>query len=303
VIRAAGYPAKPIRMIVPSAPGGGPDIHGRLIAAELTRQMRQQVVVDNRPGASAIIGLEAIAKAPADGYTLGYATFPLITNPGFYSRLPYDTARDFHAVILQSSGAYLMSVTPGLQVKSVRELVDHARAQPGKLSYGGTNASAGNTLAVELLKFMTGTQIAQILYKGVQQAITDTIAGQIHVVCDTPISVMPHVRAGRLRVLGTTSLKRLSIMPDVPTIAEAGLPGYEVVSSNGYIVPAPTPRTIVVQLNAEINKALALPAVSEKFLAGGSLVGGGTPEEFADYLRRETAKWAKVIKAAGIEPQ
>jgi tripartite-type tricarboxylate transporter receptor subunit TctC len=220
-----------------------------------------------------------------------------------YLKLPYDTAKDFQPVILQSSGTYLMTVTPALPVQSVRELIEYARVQPGKLSYGAPGTAAGNTLAVELFKFMTGTQIAQVLYKGIQQAITDATAAQVHIVCDAPVSIMPHIRAGRLRVLGLTALKRLPVLPDVPTIAEAGLPGYEMVASNGYVLPAHTPRAIVMRLNAEINKVLVLPLISEKFAANGNVINGGTPEQFAEYLRRETVKLAAVIKATGIKPQ
>jgi tripartite-type tricarboxylate transporter receptor subunit TctC len=260
------------------------------------------VVVDNRPGASGIIGFEAIAKAAPDGYTLGYQIFSFMTNPSAYVKLPYDTEKDFQPVVRQGANAGLMTVTPSLPVKSVRELIDYARAHPGKLSYGATGATSTNALGMDLFKVATGTQIVQVLYKGIQQAITDTIAGQVHIVCDSMSSIAPHVHAGCLRALGVTTVKRLPIMPDMPTIAEAGLPGFEIGASNGYLLPARAPRDIVLRLNAEMNKALVSPAVSEKFLANGSLVGGGTPELFADYLRRETVKWAGAIKAAGIKP-
>jgi tripartite-type tricarboxylate transporter receptor subunit TctC len=206
---AADYPAKSIRLIIPSSPGGAPDIFGRLIAGELGKQMGQQVVVDNRPGASGIIGFEAMAKAPPDGYTFGYQTFPFVTNPSGYAKLPYDTARDFQPVVRQGSNAGLMTVTPSLPVQSVRELIEYARAQPGKLSYGSNGGTASNALIIELLKVMTGTQIVQVSYKGMQQAITDTIAGQVHIVCDSVSSISAHTRSGRLRVLAVSTLKRL----------------------------------------------------------------------------------------------
>jgi tripartite-type tricarboxylate transporter receptor subunit TctC len=300
---AAGYPTKPIRLIVASAPGGAPDIAGRLVASELSRQMGQLVVVDNRPGAAGIIGFQVLAKAAPDGYTLGYASFPFITNPIVYSTLPYDTAKDFQPVIWATSSTYLMTVTPVLPVQSVRELIEYARANPGKLSYGGVGTTAGNTLAVELLKFMTGTQIVFVPYKGIQQAIFDTSSGQVHIVCDTPNSILPHIRAGRVRLLGVTALNRLPVMPDIPTVAEAGLPGYEMMASSGYLVPAHTPRGIVVRLNTEINKALVSPAAAERYVASGIVIAGGTPEQFTEHLRKETEKWGKVIKAAGIKPQ
>ena len=300
---SADYPTKPIRLIVPSAPGGAPDITGRLIASELGKQMGQPVVVDNRPGASGVIGFEALAKATADGHTFAYATFPFIINPIIFSKLPYDTAKDFHPVVQQGSGASLMTVTPALPVRSVRELIDYARTQPGKLSYGSAGAGSSQLLAVELFKFMTGTQIVQVSYKGIQQGIADAIAGQIHMVCDTPSSILPHIRAGRLRAIGVTTPRRLPAMPDIPTVAESGLPGYEVQPSSGYLLPAGTPRGIVMRLNTEINKALASPVVVEKFATISYRVAGGTPEQFVEHLRRETVKWTEVIKAAGIKPQ
>jgi tripartite-type tricarboxylate transporter receptor subunit TctC len=300
---AQSYPTKPIRLIVPSAPGGSPDFHARLIASELSRQMGQTVVVDNRAGASGIIGLEVIARATPDGYTLGYSPFNFITNSIVFAKLPYDAARDFQPVVLQNTGANLLAVTPALPVRSVQELVEYARAQPGKLSYGTLGGGASALLAVELFKTMTNTQIVQVTYKAVQQAITDTIAGQVQLVCDNMPSISPHVRAGRLRALGITTLKRSLAMPDIPTIAEAGLPGFEVAPSSGYLLPARTSHDIVLRVNAEINKALTLPTVSEKFAANGSVIAGGSPEQFAEFLRRETTKWAGVIKAAGIKPQ
>jgi tripartite-type tricarboxylate transporter receptor subunit TctC len=302
-VAAAEYPAKPIRLIVPAAAGNSADIYARLIASELAKGMGQQVVVDNRPGASGIIGFEALAKAVPDGYTFGYQTFPFVTNTALFSKLPYDMAKDFQPVVLQSAGASLLTVTPTLPVRAVRELIEYARRNPGKLSYGGVGAGGGATLGAELFKLMTGTQIEQVTYKGRQQAITDVIAGQVHMIFDDPPSILPHIRAGRLRVIGVTALKRLPTIPDVPTIAEAGVPGFEMTGSNGYILPARTPRGIVTRLNAEINKALMSPLVTEKFAADSSLMGGGTPEQFAVILKRETVKWAGVIKAAGIKPQ
>jgi tripartite-type tricarboxylate transporter receptor subunit TctC len=303
IASAADYPAKPIRLIVPSAAGGTPDVNARLIANEISKQMGQQVVVDNRPGASGVIGFEMIAKSPPDGYTLGYASFPFITNPIMFSKLPYDSARDFQPVILQVLGVNVLTVTPALPIRSVKELIDYARAQPGKLSYGSVGAGGSQQLAVELFKILTTTQIVQVTYKGIQQAITDTIGGQVHVVCDNAPSILPHIRAGRLRALGVTTLKRSPIMPDIPTIAEAGVANYEMAPSSGYVLPARTPREILTRLNVEINKALFTPAIAEKFAAMATPVAGGTPEQFAEHLRRETDKWTKVVKLAGIQPQ
>lgn len=300
---AADYPNRPVRMIVPAAPGGGPDVQARLIANEISKQMGQQVVVDNRPGAGGIIGYQVLASATPDGYTFGYMNFAFIVNPSMYSKLPYDSARDFQPIIFQSSATFLLTVTPSLPIHSVKDLIEHARANPGTLSYGSGGAGSGQFLTMELLKFQTGTNIVHVPYKGPQQAIIDQISGQIHIVCDNIASIMPHVRAGRLRGLGVTTLKRSPVVPDLPTIAESGVPGYEAAFTPGYLAPAGVPREILVRLNAEINKALQSPAVVEKFIANGATIGGGTPEQFAELIRVETAKWGKVIKAAGIKPQ
>jgi tripartite-type tricarboxylate transporter receptor subunit TctC len=300
---ATEYPTKPIRLIVPSAAGGTPDINARLLAAELSKQMGRQVVVDNRGGASGIVGFEMIARAEPDGYTLGFAGFPFITNPLMYAKLPYDSARDFQPVVRMFSITNVLTLTPTLPVKSMQELIEYARAQPGMLSYGSAGAGTSQQLSLELFKIMTGTRIAQVSYKGIQQATTDTIAGQVQIICDNTASILPHIRAGRLRAIGVTTLKRTPVAPDIPTIAEAGVPGYEMAPSSGYVLPARAPRDIVLRLNAEINKAIMSPALSERFVAAGNVIEGGTPEQFADHLRRETAKWAGVIKAAGIKPQ
>ena len=303
VAHSQAYPARPIRLIVPSAPGGTPDIQARIIANELTKQMGQQVVVDNRAGASGIIGYETIAKAAPDGYTLGYAAFPFIINRLTYAKLPYDSEKDFQPVILQILNTNILTVTPGLPVQSVRELVDYARAQPGKLSYGSTGDGTSQQLSIELFKSMTGTRIEQVPYKAMQQAMIDTIAGQIQVLVENAASVAPHVQARRLRALGVTGLKRMPMAPELPTISEAGLPGYEMAPSSGYIFPARTPRNTLMRMNAELNKALKSPAFAEKVAPVGGEAQGGTPEHFAEHIRKEAEKWGKVIKAAGIRPQ
>ena len=303
VTHSQAYPSRPIRLIVPSAPGGGPDIQARLIANEIGGQMGQQVVVDNRPGATSIIGFDLLAHTAPNGYTLGYMPFTFVTNSSVYSKLPYDSAKDFQPVILQHSSTFLLTVTPSLPIRSVKELIEHARANPGALSFGSTGTGSAQNLAMELLKVQTGTNIVHVSYKGIQQAITDVIGGQIHIVCDNLTSILPQVRSGKLRGLGVTTPKRSPAVPEVPTIAEAGILGYEMTTTGGYAVPAGVPREIVMRLNAEINKALQSPAITEKFAANGATIIGGAPERYAEYLRSETAKWAKVIKAAGIKPQ
>ena len=299
---AADYPTRPVRLIVPSAPGGLPDIQARLVSAELGKQLGQQVVVENRAGASGVLGFEAIARSTPDGYTFGYASFPICTNPAMFAKLPYDTFRDFRMVVRQVSAMNIVTVSPALPVRSMQELVDHARANPGKLSFASPGLGSTQHLSVELLKMMTGTNLVHVPYKAIQQAITEEIAGQIHVVADNMGSILPHVKANRVRGLAVTAPKRSPAMPDLPTVAET-IPGYEITPWSGYIVPKKTPDEIVRRLNAEINKALFSPNVSEKLLAMGSTPIGGTPEQFESHMRSEMAKWAKVLRAAGVKPE
>ena len=297
------YPSKSIRLIVPFAAGGSPDITSRLVANELSRQMGQQVVVDNRAGAAGIIGTEMIARAAPDGYTLGYVAFPFATNPSVYTKLPYDTLRDFQFVSSMLVGLNLLTVAPSLPIFSVKELIEHARSNPDKLSYGSSGGGTSNTLGMELFKIMTGTRIVAISYKAVQQAITDVTAGRVDVFCDNMTSILPHAKAGRVRGIAVTSLKRSPVLPEVPTIDEAGVPGFELTTWSGYMFPLRVPREIVMRLNAEINKALLTQVVQEKFAAVGYTPVGGTSEQFEEQIRKEMDKWGKVIRTAGIKPQ
>lgn len=295
------YPSKPIRLIVPFAAGGSPDITSRLVAAELTQQLGQQVVVDNRVGAASIIGTELIARAAPDGYTLGYVAFPFVTNPSLYAKLPFDSQRDFQPVVAMLYSVNLLAVSPALPVRSAKDLVDHARTNPDKLSYGITGGGTSVTLSMELLKVMTGTRLVSVTYKATQQAIIDLAAGRIDVFCDNMASILPHAKAGRVRGIGVTSLKRSSVLPELPTIDESGVPGFNITPWSGYMFPVRVPREIVARMNAEINKALISKSVQEKFTSYGYTTGGGTPEQFADFMRRETEKWGKVIRAAGLK--
>lgn len=300
---AQAYPNRPLRIIVAAASGGAADIAVRNVANELSVQLGQQLVVDNRPGASGIVGYDTLARAAPDGYTLGYLTFTIATNPGMFAKLPYDSATDFQPIILAGSTPSLLAVTPTLPIRTLKELIEAARTKPGALSFGSAGLGTGTHLSVELLKVMTGTNMVHVSYKGIQQAITDVIGGQIHIVCDNPGPVLPHVRSGRLRALGVTSLKRSLVVPEVPTFDEAGVPGYELATWGGYAFPARTPRDRVLRLNTEINKALVSPSLAKAIVERGGITIGGTPEQFADHMKREIAKWAGVIKAAGIKPQ
>jgi tripartite-type tricarboxylate transporter receptor subunit TctC len=304
VLAAESYPVRPIRIIVPAAAGGLPDIAARTIAPELGKQMGQHVVVENRPGSAGVLGFEATARATPDGYTIGQATFPIATNPSMFARLPYDALRDFQMVVQMASGTNLLAVSPALPVTSVQELVNLARNSPGKLSFGSSGNGTSMHLSMELLKQMTGTNLLHVPYKAIQQAITDAIAGRIQVVCDNMGSILPHVKAGRMRALGVTSPKRSAVVPELPTVAEQGVPGYEIAPWSGFMVPARVPRAIVLRLNSEINKAIFSAAFTEKYFAiVGSTPVGGTPERFAEHVRSEIAKWGQVLRAAGIRAE
>lgn len=301
-VAAAQYPQRPIRFIVPSAAGGAADINARFLAAELGRQMVQQIVVDNRPGAAGSIGMELIVRAVPDGYTIGYGTSAaLAINRSVLARLPYDADKDLQMVAQLGFQPNLLAVAPSLPVKSVKELIAHAKSNPGKLSYGSSGSGTPPHLCMELFKIMTGTQVVHVPYKAAQQAIAEMIAGQVHLLFDNFGSIFPHVKSNRVRGLGVTSLKRSPALPELPTIDEAGVPGFEVTAWGGVVMPVGVPKPIVAKLNAEINKAIASPTMKEKFSAIGNELVGGTPEQFDAFVRKEAAKWADVVKRSGAK--
>jgi len=300
---AQGYPNRPLRLIIPSAAGSSPDSNARTIATALVEQMGQQVVAENRPGASGILGYETLAKATPDGYTLAYVSNFIATNPTMYAKLPYDFQRDFAPVILYFGGMNLLAVHNALPVKSVKDLIELARAQPGKLTFGSSGVGATPHLSMELFKSMTGTNMVHVPYKGTPMALTDVISGQINILCDNMAPMLPMVTAGRVRGLAVTGPKRAASIPELPTIDEAGVPGYQLMGWAGVAVPARTAREIVVRLNTEINKALTTPMVLKSIEARSGVPMGGTPEEFGAHVRKETERLAKLIKAIGIKPQ
>jgi tripartite-type tricarboxylate transporter receptor subunit TctC len=299
----ADYPSKPIRLIVPLTAGGPTDILARIIAAPLGEALGQQVVVDNRPGAGGNIGADIAAKSAPDGYTLFMGTSgPLSINPSLYPKLPFDPIRDFAPVILAASAPFVVIAHPSVPANSVKELIALAKGKPGYLNYGSVPGSASH-LSTELFKMMAGIDMVHIPYKGAAPATTDVIAGQIHVsFASTPGSV-PVVKAGKVRALGVTSARRIAKLPEVPTIAEAALPGYEASVWYGVVTPARTPQPVVVRLNREIAKILATPAHRERMTGADFEPTTGTPEQFAAFIRSETAKWAKVIKASGARAE
>ena len=298
---AADYPARPIRFIIPSAPGGTPDIISRVVAAELSKQMGQQVVVDNRPGANGTIGMTLIARAAPDGYSIAYAPLSALGINPIVTKVPYNTNKDLQMVTQLVFGQHLMTVNPLLPIKSVQELIDYAKSNPGKLYFGSAGGGSSQHIGMELFKLMTGTQMVHVPFKAIQQAITEVISGRIQMTFDNLASMVPHVRAGRVRAIGVTSLKRSPALPDLPTISEAGVPGFEVTTWSGVITPAGVPRAIIARLNAEVNKSL-VSATAKDVLGGiGYDLVGGTPEQFADLVKKEVAKWTDVVKRSGAK--
>jgi len=296
----AQYPERPIRYIVASAPGGSPDVGARILAVELSRFLGQQIVVDNRAGAGGSIGTDMIAKAAPDGYTIGPGNIQTMAINRILLKLPYDPDKDLRKIAYGYSTTNILAINVAIPAKSVKELIEHARANPGKLLHAGVIGSS-NHLSSELFKLMTGTRMSFIAYKGAQQGITDMIGGQVHLTLENIAALLPHVKAGRVRGLAVTSITRSRTAPELPTIDESGLTGFDMAPWSGLIAPAGIPSAVVARLNTEFNKALALPAVREKLFAMGLEATGGTPEQFDQHVRREVVKWADVVKRAGIK--
>ncbi|MGZ5143285.1 MAG: tripartite tricarboxylate transporter substrate binding protein [Burkholderiales bacterium] len=297
------YPAKPIRLLVGFAAGGPSDVASRTVGQKLTQKWGQQVIVDIRPGAGGTIASDAVAKAPPDGYTLLLPAFSHAVNPSLISRLPYDTLRDFTPIVLFASTANMLVTHPSIPAKTVRELIAFAKARPNQLTYGSAGNGTASHLAGELLNTMGGVSITHVPYKGIAPAHTDTMGGQISMMFDSLVTGIPAVKAGRLRAFGVTTLKRWPGAPDVPTMSEAGLTGYEVNSWYGLMGPAGLSREIVQRLNAEVIRSMAEPDARERLYSIGAEPMSNTPEEFAAYIRSEMANWDKVVMAAGIRAE
>ena len=298
----AVYPEKPVRFIIPSAPGGSPDVLMRILLQQMSQQMGVAFVVENKPGASFVLGTMDVVKAPADGYTLGYGNIvSLAINRSLLPSLPYDVEKDLTLISNVTHVFNMLAVNNTLPVHSVTELIAYAKRNPGKLTNGSSGNGTTGHLGGELFKAMTGIEMVHVPYKGSAQAINDLMGGQIQVMFDNVPSIGPHVKAGRVRGLGVSAPKRASSFPDIPTIAEAGVPGYETNSWGGVIGPARLPRDIVLKLNTEIRAALATPALVERFRQLDSEIDGGTPEQFLELVRRETPKWAEVVRRSGAK--
>jgi tripartite-type tricarboxylate transporter receptor subunit TctC len=296
------YPERPIRLIVPQAPGSSSDTLARIVTTELSRQLGQQVIVDNRAGGALMIGMELVARSVADGYTIGYAPIgALAISPHLVRKVPFDVVKDFQPIGQTANGNMLLATSPAGPFKSVRDVIDYAKQNPGKLS----NASSGNGtpghVGFELFKVMTGTQIVHVPYKGGAAAIGDLATGQVQLMLEGMNSITPHAKSGRVRALAVSSARRSDALPEVPTMAEAGVTGYEATTWNGIVGPAGMPRAIVVKLNGELNKALATPLVRDRFAALGAEPAIATPEQFGQLIRAEYAKWGDVVRRSGAK--
>ena len=298
---AQNYPVRTVRIVVPYAAGGNTDFTARVIATKLTDIFGQQVVVENRAGGATNIGSDLVAKAAPDGYTLLMGGASNAINMSLYQKLPYDTQRDFAPVSLCVKGANVLAVHPSVPVKNVKELIAFAKTKPGKLNYASSGPGSSNQMAGELFKLMAGVNIVHVPYKGNSPALTDTIGGQVEMIFSGVPALVPHIEAGRIRAIGIGSLKRFTALPNVPTIDESGLKGYEATTWFGLMAPIKVPREIVTRLNSEVGKILASADVRDRFINEGVEPIGGTTDFFAGFIRDEIAKYAKVVKAASLK--
>jgi len=300
---ASSFPSKSITIVIPATPGGAIDLTARVIGPKLTDAWGKPVVVENKAGATGIIGTEFIAKATPDGQTLVLVASSHAINPSMFKKLPYDTVKSFEPVVLTHVLPLMLVVHPSLPVKNVQELIAYAKANPGKLSFASSGPGGAPHMSGELFKSMAGLDMIHVPYKGSTAAHSDLLAGRVSLMFDTVSAISPHVKSGALRALAVTTAKRSAAAPDVPTMAEAGMKGYETSTWGGILAPAGTPKDVVAKLNAEINKALAAPDVRQRMLDAGIEPAGGTPQQFTAFIQSELAKWAKVAKTAGIEPE
>ena len=299
---AQAFPAKPARIVNPFAPGGATDIIARHMAQKLTESWGQPVVVENRAGASGAIGVEHVAKSAPDGYTLLIATQTThAANPALYAKLPYDAAKDFAPLTLAGSTPLALLVHPSLPVDDVRALIAHAKSNPGKLAYASGGNGTSQHLSMELVKSMTGTFMVHIPYKGAGPAMTDFLGGQVNLMFDNLPTALPHVKAGKLKALAVSTASRTALAPELPTMAESGLPGFDLATWFAFFAPAATPRALVDRISADMRRALTQPDTREKLVGIGVDIRASTPDELAAFHRAELAKWAKIVKDSGAK--
>ena len=301
--QAPSFPVRPLRIIVPFPPGGSVDEAVRIMGPRLAEVMAQNVIIDNRPGASGNLGTELVARAAADGHTVLATTLPLVVNPSLFARLNYDVLRDFVPVSLLAAAPFVLVVHPSLPPSSVKEFVAYARARPGELNYASAGSGTNLHVAAELFKSVAGLKIVHVPYKGGGPALAAMLGGETHLSFIGVLPAIPNVRSGRLRALGVTGAKRSPGLPEVPTIAEGGLPGYEFSSWYGVLAPRGVPGSRVAALNGHLRNALRSPDMEERFARAGAEIVASTPEEFGRHLRAELAKWAKVVKEAGLKAE
>jgi len=299
--QAAVYPTRPVRFVVPFSAGGPTDILARIVGQKLTEGWGQQVLIDNRPGAGSTLGTDIVAKANPDGYTVLVTTSGHAINPALYRKLPFDSVRDFAPITLVNSAPLMLVVHPAVPARTIKELVAAARTQPGQLAYASSGSGGISHLAGHLFMTMAGIQLTHVPYKGMAPAVSDVLGGQVAMVFPDPILAMPHVKAGKLRALGITGAKRLRLSPEIPTIAEAGVTGYDVSVWYGALAPAGTPASVIQRLHADIARVVNLPEVRERLINEGGEPGGNTPEQFGALVRADLLKWSKVVKDSGVQ--
>ena len=300
---AQSYPSRPMRIVIPNPPGGTLDITARILAPKMTEIAGQSVIIDNRPGADTNIGTEIVARAPADGYTMLLQTVPFVVNPTLFSKLPFDVVKDFAPVSLIVSVPFVLVVNNSVQAKSVKELIALARSQPGKLSYASAGNGSNLHVAAELFNNLTGTKMLHVQYKGGGPALVAVLGGEVNLCYLSIPAAAPHIKAGKLRALGATGAKRAAVLPELPTIAESGVPGYEFTTWVGALVPRATPAATVNALNGFIIRAVRSPDVTARFAEQGADIIASTPAQFAAHIKSELALWAKVVKEAGIKAE
>lgn len=297
------YPTKPIRMIVGVAPGGATEMLARAIGTRMGENLRQQVIIDNRPGANHIIGGQLTAKAPPDGYTIQVIPEGFVINPSIYATMPFDPLRDFSSIAIVAQVPNVLVIHPSIPARTLKDFIALARARPGQMNYGTSGVGAPSHMSAELFRIMTGVEYTHVPYKGQGLAMIDLVGGHLHLAFPSIPASVAYIRSGRLIALGVTTAQRASALPDVPTIREGGVPGYEVSGWYGVIGPAAMPKTLVARINREINTILQVPETREQLSMQGAEARTGTPGEFADAMANDLKKWAKVVAAAGIKPQ